>query len=174
MKFDGIILNGTSSSGKSSIARYLIKNLQMPIVYMSIDVFLEMVDFRYIDCLETDGITSNCEKLILGYQRSALAMNAENNFVLMDHVLQENSWKQHLNGLGVLDRFLKVGVYCDLEVAEAREVARGDRPLGLCRLQHSKVHSGLKYDIVVDTSATESTEAGEIVLTEILKAMERN
>jgi chloramphenicol 3-O phosphotransferase len=45
-----------------------------------------------------------------------------------------------------------VGVHAPLDVLEARELARGDRAIGLARWQFARVHQGVAYDFEVDTS----------------------
>jgi chloramphenicol 3-O phosphotransferase len=45
-----------------------------------------------------------------------------------------------------------VGVRCEPEVAEARELRRGDRVQGQARDQALRVHEGVRYDLVVDTT----------------------
>ena len=54
-----------------------------------------------------------------------------------------------LEGLSVV----WVGVHCLTVVAEARELLRSDRTIGLARHQAEPVHRGVDYDVVVDTSA---------------------
>ena len=54
-----------------------------------------------------------------------------------------------LDGLSVV----WVGVQCQAPVAEARELLRSDRTIGLARDQAERVHRGVGYDVVVDTSA---------------------
>jgi chloramphenicol 3-O phosphotransferase len=51
-----------------------------------------------------------------------------------------------------------VGVRCDPDVAEARELHRPDRFRGIARGQAERVHSGVHYDIVVDTTTTSSAD----------------
>ena len=43
-------------------------------------------------------------------------------------------------------------MFAPLDVLEAREIARGDRAIGLARWQFDKVHRGMTYDFEIDTS----------------------
>ena len=75
--------------------------------------------------------------------------------VVLDEVLlrgaeEQAEWREALAGLEVT----WVGVHVDLEVAEAREAARGDRSVGMARHQAAVVHAGVSYDIEVDTTST--------------------
>jgi chloramphenicol 3-O phosphotransferase len=45
-----------------------------------------------------------------------------------------------------------VGLFAPLDVLEARERERGDRLIGLARWQYHRVHSGMTYDLELDTS----------------------
>jgi chloramphenicol 3-O phosphotransferase len=58
---------------------------------------------------------------------------------------------------------LWVGVHCDANIAEGREMARGDRVTGMARSQATLVHEGVTYDLTVDTSQTESFECARII-----------
>lgn len=44
------------------------------------------------------------------------------------------------------------GLRCDPEVAALRELARGDRAIGMARSQAVRVHEGVAYDLELDTS----------------------
>lgn len=77
--------------------------------------------------------------------------------VLLDHVLPAEGWKYlavDLAGYSVL----LVGVHCSVEVLDARERSRGDRPLGLASSQAGKIHANRVYDFEVDTSHQDSVE----------------
>lgn len=45
-----------------------------------------------------------------------------------------------------------VGVHCEFEELERREIARGDRVRGQARAQLGHVHNGVDYDFQVDTT----------------------
>jgi hypothetical protein len=60
---------------------------------------------------------------------------------------------------------VRVGVRCAPEVAAARERGRPDRVDGMARLQAGRVHEGVVYDLVVDTTAEQifrQVTAGQI------------
>ena len=58
---------------------------------------------------------------------------------------------------------LCVGVYCPLEEAERREIARGDRQPGYSRSQFDLVHTHAPYDAAVDTLAQTTAEAISVI-----------
>jgi chloramphenicol 3-O phosphotransferase len=51
-----------------------------------------------------------------------------------------------------------VGVRCEPGVAEARELRRGDRVQGQARDQALRVHEGVRYDLIVDTTVRSPKE----------------
>jgi chloramphenicol 3-O phosphotransferase len=72
------------------------------------------------------------------------------------------SQQRWLDALGELP-VLWVGVHCDAEVATGREIARGDRVRGMAAAQATIVHKGIRYDVEVDTTRTESLTCARIV-----------
>jgi chloramphenicol 3-O phosphotransferase len=77
------------------------------------------------------------------------------NPVIFDHVLHDRgmfeSCQRAFDGLAVFT----VGVFCPLDILEARERARGDRVIGRARGLADVVHSFCDYDVVVDTGRTQ-------------------
>ena len=146
-----IYLNGASSSGKSTIARELQKAAREPYLHVSIDGFLHQLPASVL--ADQMALARELPRLIAGFNASAAAIARAGNNIIVDSVLQEPSWvvpcAQAFHGLDVLF----VAVRCPLETVERREIERGDRPRGLARYQHDRVHSHGTYDIEVDTSA---------------------
>jgi chloramphenicol 3-O phosphotransferase len=58
---------------------------------------------------------------------------------------------------------LWVGVRCEAAVAAGREVARGDRVPGMAEAQAHLVHEGVRYDLEVDTTHTESLDCARAI-----------
>jgi chloramphenicol 3-O phosphotransferase len=56
-----------------------------------------------------------------------------------------------------------IGVRCHPEVAETRERSRPDRVAGMARLQATRVHQGVAYDLIVDTTATSAADCARTV-----------
>jgi chloramphenicol 3-O phosphotransferase len=82
------------------------------------------------------------------------------NEVLLDGAAGQRRLANSLVGLAVL----WVGVRCDPSVAEAREKVRTDRVAGMAVSQANTVHEGLRYDMVVDTTAEPSEVCARAVL----------
>ena len=150
-----IFLNGTSSSGKTTIAKALQEKLTEPYMYVSIDNYFHMYPERFLRSTSQEG-TIVLERLIpavvSGLHRSVAALAQAGNNVLVDHLLQDDgSLEECVENWAGLDVFF-VGVKCPLEIAEEREKKRGDRTVGAARSQFEPVHAHGLYDLEIDTS----------------------
>lgn len=154
-----IILNGASSSGKSSLLKELQNTLDDPYLNAGLDKFLWMLPSRYLDRPLWDDVLGKADhagetghKLIYAMHRAMLTL-AENGFnLLADHVLVEPDWVQDCADLFADQHAYLIGIHCPLEVLEQREKERRDRTLGQARLQFERVHAHKLYDFEVDTS----------------------
>jgi chloramphenicol 3-O phosphotransferase len=159
-----IVLNGGSSSGKSSIAPCLQAILPDPWLSLSVDTFVTALPASLrasgggIEIAEGGvvNIGPQFDALEAAWREGVGAMVRAGARVVVDDVFlgrlaSQQRWQKALAGLDVL----WVGVRCDSGVAAAREAARGDRATGMAALQAETVHQGVCYDLVVDTSDTE-------------------
>lgn len=160
-----IYLNDTSSSGKSSIAVVLQRELADLYLHVELDSFLRMVPPRgwerpggAVMTLPQDGrgleveFGPLCQRLFSGFHRALGALAAAGNDLIVDDVLVEGHWlSQAVEHLAPYD-VLFVGVCCPVDIAEARERERDDRIVGTARGQADHVHAHGVYDVEVDTS----------------------
>jgi chloramphenicol 3-O phosphotransferase len=79
--------------------------------------------------------------------------------VFLGGAASQQRWKQALGTL----QALWVGVRCDSAVAAGREIARGDRVVGMAASQAQVVHQGVVYDLQVDTTHTEALECARAI-----------
>ncbi|MFF6780741.1 AAA family ATPase [Streptomyces sp. NPDC012510] len=147
-----IFLNGTSSSGKSSIAKELLQILDEPYFHIPVDAFHAMRTGRE---MPPDRLTSVLHRTWRGYHRAIAGMAAAGNNVVMDHVLSEEWRLWDCLDLFVPQDVVFVGVHCPRTELERRERERGDRPPGLAARQWEQVHTHRLYDIECDTSRVE-------------------
>jgi len=166
-----ILLNGTSSSGKTSIVRALQNMLEEPYLEAGIDKFIWMLPPRYLERPLWDdvlGLASQAGEtghtLVLGMHQAIEALAQSGNNVIADHVLVEEIWWQDcIRRFSDLPVFL-IGVRCPLETVEQREKARRNRTLGQARAQLGVIHGRGIYDLDVDTSRYSAEEcASQIV-----------
>jgi len=172
-----IYLNGTSSAGKSSIARALHTRLDDLYLYISLDTFLQMVPPHgwehaggavMAPLVEEQGLQVEfgplCQTLFSGFHRSLAALASAGNNLIVDDVLLERRWLQEAIEALASHDVCFVGVHCPVDIAEARECVRGDRIVGTARGQYGLVHSHGVYDVEVDTSVLTPEECAERIL----------
>ncbi|MFF8963666.1 chloramphenicol phosphotransferase CPT [Streptomyces globisporus] len=165
MTIQVIVLNGGSSSGKSGIVRCLQAESPTPWLAAAIDTFVDSLpaSLRTTDAgiafAEDGGVAIGEEfrRLEAAWREGVAATARAGAKVIIDDVFlsgpaSQEPWRKALTGLNVL----WVGVHCEGAVAEAREIARGDRPRGMAAAQAEKVHRGVSYDLEVDTTHMES------------------
>lgn len=153
-----IFLNGTSSSGKSSIAEQLLLVLDTPYFHLGVDTFGAL---RAVErTLELDGpeLAEVLRRTRAGFHRAVAGMARAGNDVVVDHVLSE-PWRlrdclEVLDGLDVVF----VGVHCPPGELERRERARGDRVPGQAAAQLQSVHQHGLYDFECDTGTSSPRE----------------
>lgn len=167
-----IVLNGSSSSGKTTIARCLKAILPSPWMSLSIDDLLSALPPSLMNSDAGVAFSEHGEVTIGdGFREIASAwmagigaMAGAGARIIYDDVFLSGAESQarlraQLNGLSVL----WVGVHCDAEVAAGREFARGERVVGGAASQAIRVHEGVSYDLEVDTTSTESLECARII-----------
>ncbi|MGW0707646.1 chloramphenicol phosphotransferase CPT [Streptomyces sp. NPDC002643] len=167
-----IVLNGGSSSGKSAIVRCLQAVLPEPWLALGTDTLVDAMpaSMRTVDGgieFAADGeVTVGAEfrALEAAWIEGVAAMARAGARVIVDEVFlggprSQKRWQTALGELGVL----WVGVRCDAQVAAGREVARGDRTVGMAASQAESVHQGVTYDLEVDTVRAESIECARTI-----------
>jgi chloramphenicol 3-O phosphotransferase len=159
-----ILLNGTSSSGKSSIAEELLDLLDPPHFHLSIDVFNAMRSKVKTSRLSESEVEEVLRRTRAGFHRAVAGMAHADNDIVMDYVFSE-PWRlydclQVFNGL----RVVFVGVRCQPAELEHRERQRGDRSVGTASSQIEIVHSYGGYDIEVWTDQLTPREAASFIV----------
>jgi chloramphenicol 3-O phosphotransferase len=166
-----IVINGTSSSGKSSIIRALQDKLNAPYIDMGVDRFIFMLPKRYLNRPLWDDVLGKADqagatghRLVAGMHRAIAAASQSGLNVLADHVLVEKEWADDCARLFAdLPAYL-IGIQCPLEVLEERERQRQDRTLGQARLQFPVTHKYAYYDLQVDTSLWTVAECADAII----------
>ena len=146
-----ILLNGATSSGKSSIARAVQNEIDEPFWHFSID------HLRDAGVLPLDRIRRGEFRWAAlrgaffdGFHRSLPAFAGAGNNLIVEHIVETPEW------MGCLVTLLRgfdvffVGVRCPLDELERREAARGDRPVGGARRDFEAIHRHAIYDLELD------------------------
>jgi len=143
-----IFLNGTSSSGKTSIAKALQEILDEPYLHFCIDTFIWMLPERY---LSSEALPVVGSRVISGMHHCIAASASIGSNIIVDHVLENTQWLKECIRLLANFPTLFVGVRCPLEELERREGTR-NRQSGTARYQFDLVHAHGVYDLEVDTA----------------------
>ncbi len=158
-----IFLNGTSSSGKSSVAEELLLVLDRPFFHMSVDAINQMRARQRTLELGPDALAAVLARTRAGFHRAVAGMAQAGNDLVVDYVLSEQ-WRL-LDCLTVLDGLdvVFVGVRCSGRELARREQARGDREPGQAAAQLRQVHSYGSYDIECDTTTATPRECALLI-----------
>ncbi len=172
-----IVLNGGSSSGKTGITRCLQAILPAPWLRMGVDDLLERLPPSLVDsgagvAFGQQGevtIGAGFREMETAWMAGIVAMVRAGARIIIDDVFLSGAESQertrgHLDGLEVL----WVGVRCAPEIATGREIARGDRVVGMAASQAEVVHKGVTYDVEVDTGTTESIDCARAIAAHVV------
>jgi chloramphenicol 3-O phosphotransferase len=181
-----IILNGTTSAGKSTLARALQQNLAArgePWIRIALDDFFARVPadwfqigghvgshaeagmvFEMLDGRIERRVGPFGRTVLAGYRAAVAAMARAGLDVIVDEVLLSaedwDGWLVELAGLSV--RWVAVDL--PLDAVLQRERDRGDRVIGMAAAQFDVVHSFATYDVRVDTGLLTPEEAADAIL----------
>jgi chloramphenicol 3-O phosphotransferase len=159
-----ILLNGASSSGKSTLARALQARLDAPFWHISIDHFnaAGVLPESRIESGEFPWHTLR-PLFFDGFHRCVPAIADAGNNLIVEHIVETADWMRRLlRLLGHLDVFF-VGVHCPLPELERRERDRGDRRIGEARADYETTHAFGTYDFVVDSTSPADRNVEAIV-----------
>ena len=178
-----ILLNGISSSGKTTLAKALQELLGQTYFHLDLDLFQQTWHPDFL--IYSDGINpASAEGLLAVFRDETLvevrigpaafrhrdgifraiagwASVGDNIIVagVIYHPQVLHSAGQALHTFPILF----VGIRCPLEVAEQWERARGNRARGGARTFHDLVHAHGVYDLEVDTSLSTSIECAQVI-----------
>jgi len=165
-----VVLNGTASAGKTSIARALQTQMDEPFLDAGIDRFLGMLPARYLERPLWEDVMGLFDRpgtvgwqLISAMHHAIAALAGRGCSVVADHVMVETAWVTECARLFADLPAYFVAVRCPLDVVVRRERERGDRTLGEARLQYPLVHRHGAYDVEVDTSLMSAVECAAAI-----------
>jgi chloramphenicol 3-O phosphotransferase len=151
-----ILLNGTSSSGKSTLAKGLQRVLSEPFLHFQLDAFIEMLP-------RTDD-SEIFRTMVRGMNQSVVAMSNEGNNLIVDHVLINSDWLLQLLEVLHENDVLFVGIDCPLEELDRREKMRDAGRQGFARQQFENIHKDKIYDVSINTFELKPDECVQKVL----------
>jgi chloramphenicol 3-O phosphotransferase len=165
------VRDGTGS-GKSGIARCLQAVLPDPWLAFGVDALIQAMPASLQASAAGIEFAADGEVIVgpefrmleAAWVEGIAAMARAGARIILDEVFlggaaSQQRWKQALDTLQVM----WVGVRCDSAVAAGREIARGDRVIGMAASQAEIVHQGVVYDLQVDTTHTEALECARAI-----------
>ena len=178
-----IVLNGASSSGKTTLSAALQEVLHESWLVFGVDTLISALPLNLLTihddativarpkdhAVREGGITFDAEgEVTVGgeYQRLETAWRAALSTIvesgvrlILDEVFLDGARSQDRLRESLMGRRVAwIGVTCDDDVALEREANRGDRVVGMYERQARRVHDGVSYDLVVDTTSRPSLE----------------
>lgn len=174
-----VFLNGTSSSGKTSISNSIIELSDKKFLQLSIDEFAPSLFQSYIAWLNTkypqiEKVSEENERKcvdlltppVISLFHTTIRVFSEIGInVIVDHVAGANKdWLMECIHLLEGYPVVFVGVKCSLEELEKREKSRGDRDIGLASSQFHSIHSYGNYEIEVHTDKINAQDCARLIL----------
>jgi chloramphenicol 3-O phosphotransferase len=162
-----IVLNGGSSSGKTTIACELQAILTPPWMRVGVDELIDALPPSLID--SASGIDfgpqgevtvgEDFREIEAAWIAGIAAMaRAGARIIVEDVFLGGRRSQERIRELLEDVEVLWAGVRCPAAIAAERERGRGDRALGMAASQAEAVHDGVGYDIEVDSSLASSRD----------------
>jgi chloramphenicol 3-O phosphotransferase len=177
------VLNGASSSGKSSIALALQDLWPRPLLVTGLDTYIGGWPAKFTKFIGEEGTPTEqtvglrvvpgkgpapswifesgeqFNQLMRLVHRAWVSYGDGGIDLIVDHALFDESMR--LDALEVLSNAFWVGVMCDMDELVRRESQRGDRPTGFASGTSVVVHEGMRYDLVVDSTSTSSEQLAQ-------------
>lgn len=147
-----IIINGPSSSGKTTLSLALQKRLKIPFIRFSFDLFIEnkVLPREQIDRGNFSWPAMR-PAVFDGLHLCVPALASAGNNVIFDHIIETEGWLHDLvRHLADFDVFF-VGLHCSVEELERREIQRRDRRIGEARADLQIVHRFGIYDLELNS-----------------------
>lgn len=166
-----VVLNGTSSSGKTTLAR-AVQKLAPRVLNFSIDSILSALPESALERIVQGSDISdlNYPELVRAYYACVRQLLDLGHDLIIDNAVTARYHVEHLSAAVAGHRVIMVGLNCPAEVLVERERARGNRRIGMAVAQQAHIHSLLSYDLEIDTSRTSAHDAAQEILNEYLKS----
>jgi len=163
-----ILLNGTSSSGKTSLAKALQELFPVVFLNFSIDSILYALPqsdlAAMINGTPIRRVEYRYDRLVDGFNAAVAGLLASGNRLIVDNALTRPEWKAAFDEAVAGHKTFRIGVTCEPEEARKRELKRGDRAIGTVDRELPLVHEGMAYDLVVDTTQTPATAIADLIM----------
>ena len=165
-----IFLHGTSSAGKSTLAKEIQNQATTPFWHFASDQLVEagMLPKRLDDGGPFDW-SKNRPLFFDAFHGCIKAVADSGNDLILDHIIESEEWFHVLRALLSTHDVFFVGIHCPIEILREREKKRedqnvGHRYLGEAEYHLKHVHTYSAYDYEIDTSKQSVSQSAEMVL----------
>lgn len=156
-----ILLNGTSSSGKSSLAKALQVTLDAPFLHIDGDYFWQLYPRSYFADKTEDTYRGWRNQFLPACYLSLTTFVQAGVNIIVDEVLTKPTTLTWLQAALSPYEVVFVGLDCGLAELERREIERGNRKIGLARFQYPNIHIHGEYDIKINTELNDSVTCAQ-------------
>lgn len=183
-----IMLMGVSSSGKTSIAKEIQNQASDNYLIVGFDHAVESLDkkywpggshekegFYYEQIKTNDGEFPELRhgavgaKFLQEMMRDIIALANSGNNLIVDFVMSDDENNMLINSCKD-STIIQIGIKPPLEEVIKREMARGDRKVGIAEAAYEAFYQGKKFDIVIDSKELSPS----IAAAQILNLQNRN
>lgn len=161
-----IVLNGTSSSGKTTVARAFQELAPRTFLNFSIDSILLTLPPAAVARITSGADITDLRlpELVRAFYACVRQLLDLGHDLVIDHAVTARYHAELLVGAVDGHHVLLVGIDCPRDVLRQREAQRGDRRLGMAQQQSARIHEWLVYDVIIDTSTARPEEGAEKIV----------
>ena len=140
-----VVLNGTSSSGKTTVARAFQEAAPSVFLNFSIDSILSALPPSALQRIGAGKPIPDLRlsELVRAFYSCTAELLRLGHDLVIDHAVTARYHAESLLAACEGHETIIVGIECPVSVAREREVARGDRRPGLSDEQYESIHSWL-------------------------------
>lgn len=163
-----IILNGVSSSGKTTLAKTIQGRSPIPLYRLDIDDFILMAPDKFNDYENGDFSVQyafaskffNAVKLYsdLGFDLIVPYMFFRNSETLQDFKVLLKDYPVHV-----------VNVFCSVEALRKREIERGNRKIGSAEEQLHLLETDFENSLIIDNSKETNDACADKIIEAFVK-----
>ncbi len=161
-----VVLNGTSSSGKTTIARAVQELAPRVFLNFSIDNIVYTLPRSALDRIEAGADISDLRypELVRAYYACVRQLLDLGHDLIIDNAITHRDRAELVTAAVTGHRAIMVGLHCPPDVLAERERIRGDRQIGIAVAQSDRIHLWLRYDLEIDTTRVSAHDAAQEIL----------
>ena len=162
-----IFLNGTSSSGKTTLAKEIQQLSDVRYFHMSIDSFCNMLAPKFLE----NDLWNSANIAASTMHKTTLSLCSDGENVIIDNVIDDTfiHWLKECIFLFKDFNVTFVNVFCDIDDLVKREIQRGDREIGQATAQLKNMSIINDYDLRVNTTIMTTNDCAKYILNNLTK-----